>query len=99
MPIGPQSATGVPPAEPEPLPTRRGWHKRILGLVFVVFCFEIGVVLMVLPWLNSWDANLAAGFPWVAPFWPNSFFRGAVSGLGMVNIYISFLELLSLLRG
>ena len=99
MPIGPQSAAGFPPAGPEPLPTRRAWHKRILGLVFVVFCFEIGVVLMVLPWLNSWDANLAASFPWLATLWPNTFFRGAVSGLGMVNIYISFLELLSLLRG
>lgn len=98
MPIEPQSAAGFPPAEPESALPRRPWHRKLLGLVFVVFCFEIGIVLLVLPWLNSWDTNLASTWSWLAGFWGNAFFRGAVSGLGMVNIYISFLELLGLLR-
>ncbi len=30
--------------------------------------------------------------------WMNTYFRGAVSGVGVLNLYISFLELLALLR-
>jgi hypothetical protein len=81
--------------------TGRPWYSKLLSLCFIVFCFEIGVFLVVFPWLdNAWEANQVANFaPWLADIWGNPFFRGALSGLGLVNIYISFLELLRLLRG
>ena len=31
-------------------------------------------------------------------FWDNSYVRGAISGLGVVNLYISFLEIFRLRR-
>lgn len=81
---------------------RRGrpWYSKLIGLCFVVFCFEIGVFLVVFPWLDVWELNHVASFaPWLADLWGNPYFRGALSGLGLVNIYISFLEILRLVRG
>ena len=81
--------------------TGRPWYSKLLSLCFIVFCFEIGVFLAVFPWLeNAWETNQAATFaPWLGDIWGNPFFRGALSGLGLVNIYISFLEILRLIRG
>jgi hypothetical protein len=31
-------------------------------------------------------------------YWENAYFRGAVSGLGVVNLYISFIEMVRLRR-
>jgi len=69
----------------------------------VVLCLEVGVFLLVAPWLEkTWDRNLLA---WLAPesLWWRSFFlnpyvRGAVSGLGLLNIYIALLEVFRLRR-
>ena len=78
----------------------RPWYSKILGLCLVVFCFEIGVFLVVFPWLDVWEMNRAATFaPWLGDIWGNPFFRGALSGLGLVNIYIAFVEILRLIRG
>ncbi len=93
MTTDPQSA-----AVPE---TRRAsWPSKLLSLVFVIFCFDVGVFLVVFPWLDYWETNsLAAYAPWLADMWGNPYFRGALSGLGLVNIYISFLEIVRLIRG
>jgi hypothetical protein len=78
----------------------RPWYSKLLGVCFVIFCFEIGVFLVVFPWLQFWDTNGFATYaPWIGNLWGNPFFRGALSGLGLVNIYISFLEIARLVRG
>lgn len=96
------------PAGPEPvdmgsLPVaHRGipWYSKVLRVIFIVFCFEIGMVLIVFPWLRIWELNNVVLYaPWLADVWGNPFFRGALSGLGLVNVYISFLEILRLFRG
>jgi hypothetical protein len=52
-----------------------------------------------MPWLDGWDHNylshLAARWPEV---WMSPYVRGAVSGLGVVDIAISFIELFRLRR-
>lgn len=79
---------------------RGTWYSKVLRLCFVIFCFEIGVFLVVFPWLNLWDTNsLSTYTSWLADIWGNPYFRGALSGLGLANIYISFLEILRLIRG
>ncbi|HLJ15448.1 MAG TPA: hypothetical protein VKV15_13190 [Bryobacteraceae bacterium] len=100
MPIEPQRATQFSAESPESAPPpRRPWYRKLLGLIFVLICFEVGVFLLVFPWMQFWDTNsLAARWPWLAAFWSNPFFRGALSGLGLANIYISFLEVLRLVR-
>ena len=98
MPLEPQPI-GAPPSGEAPA-HRTTWYRKVLSLCFVVFCFEIGVFLMVFPWLDYWNANsLTTYSPWLADVWGSPFFRGALSGLGLVNIYISFLEILRLIRG
>jgi hypothetical protein len=88
------------PAAPASTPRARPWYSKILGLCFVIFCFEIGVFLVVFPWLDLWETNaLALYAPWLADVWGSPYLRGALSGLGLVNIYISFLEILRLVRG
>ena len=42
------SGSGNPP------PTRAGFVTRVL---FILFCLEIGVVLLILPWTQFWDNN------------------------------------------
>ena len=75
------------------------WYEKLFGLLAVIFCFEIGVFLLVFPWVSDWDLNYFSSIPFVAPaFWASPFFRGAISGLGVLNIYISFIEVFRLRR-
>ncbi len=78
----------------------RPWYSKFLSFCFILFCFEIGVFLLVFPWLEIWELNNAATYAsWLGDMWGSPFFRGALSGLGLVNIYISFLEIIRLMRG
>ena len=80
------------------LPIEYRWYHKASAVAGAVFCFELGVFLLVYPWIGNWDP-LAAWLPvWARPFWVNSWFRGAVSGLGALNIYISFTEVFRLRR-
>jgi hypothetical protein len=75
---------------PPPKTTRSQlWMHRIWLVVFVLFCLEVGVVLIVGPWTRAWtDNSLVADFPVVREFLMNSFVRGIVSGLGVVDLWI-----------
>lgn len=101
MPIEPeggQAARGAAPAAGAATPPRRWYHKP-LALLFSVLCFELGVFLAVFPWLEFWDSNyFAALAPAIQTIWPSPYFKGAISGLGVVNIYISFVEIFRLRR-
>ena len=88
-------------ATPAQRPGRRGpglWI-RLMGLVWVIFCFELGIFLLIYPWMPNWDHNFFATFrPELRGYWMNSYARGAVSGLGVVNIYIALVELFNYLK-
>jgi len=65
----------------------------------VIFALEIGVFLVVFPWLSNWDQSwIPVHSPRFANVWVSPYFRAALSGLGLVNIYIAGMELLSQLR-
>lgn len=82
---------------PLPHPVYRWYHK--LGAVAAsVFCFELGVFLLIFPWVTEWDLNAAFLPLWSRTLWTNPFFRGAVSGVGLLNIYISVIEVFRLRR-
>ena len=75
------------------------WYHRVGAVAAAVFCFELGAFLILFPWGRYWDTTLASLIPSnLRPIWLNPYFRGAVSGLGLLNIYISVGEALRLRR-
>lgn len=68
--------------------------SRPLTIVYILFCFEMGVFLFILPWLSLWTRNFfVAQYPWFSSIALNYFFRGAVSGLGLADVWLAFYEL------
>ena len=69
--------------------------KRLLTIAFF---FEFGIALLVVPWSSFWDRNyFAEALPLVHAIIKNNFVRGAVSGLGIVNLAAGLAELISML--
>lgn len=67
-------------------------------LVLTAVFLEVGVALIVVPWSAFWDRNyFAQALPPVAALITNNFTRGAVSGLGVINVIVGMGELLSML--
>ena len=70
------------------------WHRRVLGFCLVVFALELGLPLIFVPWTRIWEVSL---FPIhstiLARVWMSGFFRGALSGLGLLNVYVALAEL------
>ena len=63
-------------------------------LIFVAYFLEAGLLLLVLPWSAFWDRNyFAAAWPGLRAILTNNFVRGAVTGLGFVNLYAGFADL------
>jgi len=86
----------VNPEIHETPPPRR--HK-ILRYCFALFTLEVGLFLLIFPWTDTWlfnyfqDANAL-----FRNIWEDAFFRGAISGLGAVNIYLAGWEFVLTLR-
>lgn len=67
-------------------------------LILVAFFLEVGFLLIVIPWSPFWDRNyFAQAVPFVRDVMTNNYVRGAVSGLGVVNVVLGLAELVSLL--
>ena len=67
-------------------------------LFIVAFFFEFGIALLVVPWSSFWDRNyFAQAVPLIHTIIRNNFVRGAVSGLGVVNLTSGIVELISIL--
>ena len=77
-----------PPAGP------RRWMVRIQAVLLILFCMEVGVVLVLLPWSSFWDRNyFFALLPRWAYVFASPYLRGAISGLGLLNVWIALTEL------
>ena len=60
------------------------------ALLSIVSSVLVGIVLVFAPWTPLWDSN------WLLPVWPglrgfmtSAFTRGAVTGLGLVNVVLA----------
>jgi hypothetical protein len=68
--------------------------NRLLTIFFILFCLEIGIFLLVAPWTWLWQDNFLLSYvPVLRSILLNNFLRGAVSGLGAVDITIGMAEL------
>jgi hypothetical protein len=62
--------------------------------VYVAFLLEVGFLLIVLPWSGFWEQNyFAEKWPSLRMLLKNDYLRGAVSGLGLVNLFGGFADL------
>jgi hypothetical protein len=98
MPVDPPTPPAIEIEQAATAPVYR-WYHKATALFLIVFCLEVGVVLLVFPWSDYWDNNFFS--TWIPAFhqcWDNSYVRGAVSGLGIANIMIAFGELFRLRR-
>jgi hypothetical protein len=78
---------------------RHTWYHKLGVLLFIIVCFEVGAFLTLFPWTPQWDNNSMANLvPMLRDLWSSSYFRGALSGLGLLNIYISLGEVSRLRR-
>lgn len=85
------------PAPPEP--PRYRWYHKMAGVFFVAFCLGVGLFLVIFPWTEMWDNNyFSTWIPEWHQWWDNLYIRGAVSGLGVVNVCIAFAEMFRLRR-
>jgi hypothetical protein len=65
-----------------------------MRLLLTAFFLETGAVLLLAPWSQFWDRNyFAQGLPIVHDLMINNFVRGAVSGLGIVNMFAAVAEM------
>jgi hypothetical protein len=65
--------------------------NRILRALTVVLLFEMGALLLYLPWSTFWEQNYFLNhFPRLMPIILNPSFRGIVSGIGVLDILAAF---------
>jgi hypothetical protein len=56
----------------------------------MLLLFEIGVLLVFLPWVGLWDSNFfLVHYPVLRPYLLHPSVRGAVSGLGALDIFVA----------
>jgi hypothetical protein len=64
-----------------------------VSLLSILSSLLVGVVLVLAPWTSLWDSN------WLLQLWPGlrgfalcAFTRGAVTGLGLVNVLLALAD-------
>jgi hypothetical protein len=64
--------------------------NRVLRIVVFLFWLELGVVLILAPWSDYWDMNyFLFQYPSLGLFLKNAYLRGAVSGLGLMDVLLA----------
>ena len=74
---------------------------KITVIVYILICFEVGFLLIILPWTQYWEDNFFLYFitgklnaSWLPTFLTSGYVRGAVSGLGVLNILAGLRDIL-----
>jgi len=76
-----------------PTPGPRRQSGILTRIFFVLFCLEIGLVLVLLPWTLFWDNNYFFSLtPGLGELWLSTYLRGGVSGIGIINLWIGLAE-------
>ncbi len=71
------------------------WH-----ILYVAYYLEVGFFLIILPWFPVWEDNyLLFLYPGLRPFVTSPFLKGAVLGLGIVNLLIGLHEIVHFRKG
>ena len=64
--------------------------NRFLRVILLLIWVELGLALILVPWSEIWEVNyFLFQYPALGFVLKNSFFRGAVSGLGVMNVLLA----------
>jgi hypothetical protein len=64
--------------------------NRLLRVVVLLIWLEAGLVLILVPWSEIWEANyFLYQYPALGFFVKNAYVRGAISGLGIMNVFLA----------
>ena len=78
---------------------------KLIVIFFIILCLLVGIFLMILPWfsyggMGDWGDNYfltfivrQTGLPIIQQMIASNWFRGAVSGLGILNLFLAFWEM------
>ena len=68
--------------------------QRAFVVVYVLFCIELGLVLIWLSWMTSYwfSGGLFGQWPELQRILQGGFVRGAVTGLGLLDIWLGIQE-------
>ncbi len=67
--------------------------NKALFVIYVLYCLEVGIFLLVYPWMRLWDQNFLLQYSsYLRVLLLNDFVRGAVSGLGIANLILGAWE-------
>ena len=98
-PLGGNASEPLSPAEnpaaekPAPVSRLVVWRARIYLVIFVIFCIELGLLLAVLPWTRLWtDNDLLLSYPGLRTLAHNTFLRGCITGLGLIDVWLGIWE-------
>ena len=71
----------------------------MIRLLLTIFFLEVGLVLAVAPWSAYWERNYFAQVsPAINALVTNNYLRGAITGLGAVNLFAALADLAMLVR-
>jgi hypothetical protein len=73
---------------------------KITVIVYILICFEVGVLLLILPWYSAfWDENFFLYYvtdkfhaTWIPDLLTSGFVKGIVTGIGVLNILAGLLD-------
>lgn len=89
------------PASPDaqaPRPVHR-WYHVVGAAVLITVCISMGLFLLIFPWSALWDANsYVLEMPALLDYWSSPYLRGAVSGLGILNLMFALADLIRFRR-
>ena len=75
------------------------WTTKVSAVLFCVFCLELGAFLIVFPWLELYPSNwFVQARPEFTPLLTSYSFRGAMTGLGCLNVVVGIAEAFRLRR-
>ncbi|MGA2509853.1 MAG: hypothetical protein ABSG27_06440 [Candidatus Acidiferrales bacterium] len=64
--------------------------SRIARVILLLLWLAFGLALILVPWSDIWEANyFLYQYPALGVFLKNPFLRGAISGLGFMNVLLS----------
>jgi hypothetical protein len=64
--------------------------NRLLRILLLLVWLELGLMLILVPWSDFWQANyFMIQFPELGTVLRSAYLRGAVSGLGVMNVFLA----------